>query len=111
MVEPALAQLGMSGRFDVTVTFEMVENAKPHPEPFIRAAALLGIEPAACVALEDAEKGVVSAAAAGMAVIAVPNEHTRDNDFSRASLILPSLCDVTFETLERLVAHTSRRSP
>lgn len=101
-VEPALERLAMSGRFDATVTLEMVENPKPHPEPFARAAALLGFAPAACVALEDAEKGVLSAAAAGMPVIAVPNEHTRDHDFSRAAMIVSSLRDVTFEVLERV---------
>jgi len=110
MVEPALAQLGMLDRFDVTITFEMVANAKPHPEPFLSAAALLGIDPGACVALEDAEKGVISAAEAGMPVIAVPNEHTLDNDFSRAALVVPSLRDVTRETLERVAGHPSRRS-
>ena len=114
MVEPALERLGMSGRFDAMVTLEMVENQKPHPEPFIRAAALLGLDPAACVALEDAEKGVLSAAAAGMPVIAVPNEHTRGHDFSRAALVVSSLGDVALETLERLAAERrgfSRRTP
>ena len=102
MVEPALERLGMSGRFEAMVTLEMVENQKPHPEPFARAAALLGVAPATCVALEDAEKGVLSAAAAGMPVIAVPNEHTRGHDFSRAALIVTSLREITFEALERL---------
>jgi beta-phosphoglucomutase-like phosphatase (HAD superfamily) len=55
------------------------------------------------VALEDAEKGVVSAAAAGMAVIAVPNAHTLGHDFSLASAVVPSLCEVTFETFESVV--------
>lgn len=114
MVEPALEQLGMARRFDATVTYEMVQRPKPHPEPFLRAATLLGVEPAACVALEDAEKGVVSAAEAGMAVIAVPSEHTHDHDFSRASLVVSSLGDVALETLERLAAERrgfSRRTP
>jgi HAD superfamily hydrolase (TIGR01509 family) len=103
-IEPALRRLGMAGRFDALVTYEMVSNPKPHPEPFLLGASLLGVEPAACVALEDAEKGVISAATAGMAVIAVPNEHTVGHDFSRASAIVPSLREVTFETLEGLLA-------
>jgi HAD superfamily hydrolase (TIGR01509 family) len=104
MVVPALARLGMLGRFDATVTWEMVQHPKPHPEPFLRAAALLDVQPPDCVAIEDAEKGVISAAEAGMTVVAVPNEHTRDHDFTRASLVAPSLSDLALETLERLSA-------
>jgi sugar-phosphatase len=52
-----------------------IENGKPHPEPYLRGAALLGLEPSACVAVEDAPNGITSALAAGMPVLAVPTTY------------------------------------
>jgi len=63
--------IGFEG-FDVIVAGDEVEEPKPHPEPYLRAAELLGVEPSACVAFEDSEPGVASAVAAGVATIAVP---------------------------------------
>lgn len=57
----------------VTVCGEDVSHRKPHPEPYQRAAALLGAEPQRCAALDDSPTGVASAAAAGCAVVAVPS--------------------------------------
>lgn len=102
MVEAAVARLGMDGRFEATVTFEMVSRPKPDPEPFRLVCEMLGLPPRRCVALDDAEKGIVAAAEARMPAVAVPNEHTRDHDFSRAALVVPSLGDVTLEVLAGL---------
>jgi HAD superfamily hydrolase (TIGR01509 family) len=63
--------LGFVG-FDVVVAGDDVANAKPHPEPYLTAAARLGVDIAACVALEDSEPGVASAVAAGATVYALP---------------------------------------
>lgn len=63
--------LGFEG-FDVVVAGDDVANAKPHPEPYLTAAAQLGVDIAACVALEDSEPGVASAVAAGATVFALP---------------------------------------
>ncbi|AWB95517.1 hydrolase [Agromyces badenianii] len=59
--------------FDVIVTGDAVENAKPHPEPYLTAAALLGVDIAECVAIEDSPTGLASAHASGAFAIAVPN--------------------------------------
>tara|TARA_R110000868_G_scaffold411390_1_gene703444 strand:- start:16325 stop:17011 length:687 start_codon:yes stop_codon:yes gene_type:complete len=58
--------------FDVVVAGDQVEEPKPHPEPYLRAAELLGVDPRACLAFEDSEPGVASAVAAGVATVAVP---------------------------------------
>jgi len=65
------ASLGFDG-FDVVVAGDDVQNAKPHPEPYLSAAAQLGVEITDCVALEDSEPGVASAVAAGATVFALP---------------------------------------
>jgi beta-phosphoglucomutase-like phosphatase (HAD superfamily) len=77
-----------------------VERRKPHPEAFLKAAELLGVLPADCLVLEDAEKGIVAAHAAGMRSIAVPTSHTRHNDFSLATHVVAPLNEIPDEWLE-----------
>ncbi|MEU7997658.1 HAD family phosphatase [Micromonospora sp. NPDC049060] len=73
LVEEALDTLGRDS-FDAVVCGDEVEAAKPHPEPYLTAARLLGVPIARCVAIEDSPTGVASALAAGAAVLAVPAE-------------------------------------
>ncbi|MHB1234366.1 MAG: HAD family hydrolase [Microbacteriaceae bacterium] len=58
--------------FAVLVTGDSVVNGKPHPEPYLRAAELLGVAPSDCLAIEDSLPGLASAEAAGMISIGVP---------------------------------------
>ena len=60
-------------RFHALITRDVQNNHKPHPEPFLKAAAALGIDPADCLALEDSHNGVRSASAAGMMTVMVPD--------------------------------------
>lgn len=60
--------------FDVAVCGDEVRQPKPHPEPYATAAALLGVDPADTVAVEDSPTGAASAEAAGCAVLVVPVE-------------------------------------
>lgn len=71
MALDVVAALGFDG-FDVVVAGDDVQNAKPHPEPYLSAAAQLGVPITECVALEDSEPGVASAVAAGATVFALP---------------------------------------
>ena len=72
ILDAALAALP-PGSFTTSVAGDEVERGKPHPEPYERAAALLGVDPRDCVAFEDSETGARSANAAGALVVAVPN--------------------------------------
>ncbi|HVA61614.1 MAG TPA: HAD family phosphatase [Mycobacteriales bacterium] len=72
LVDAALAGLG-EHRFDVTVAGDEVTHGKPDPEPYLRAAAGLGVRAGDCVVLEDAPAGVASGEAAGAIVVAVPD--------------------------------------
>lgn len=58
--------------FDVVVAGDEVERPKPYPDPYLRAAELLSVPIADCVALEDSEPGVASAVASGATTFAVP---------------------------------------
>jgi len=58
--------------FDVTVCGDEVESGKPAPDPYLRAAELLDVSAAACVAVEDSPNGALAAERAGAAVLVVP---------------------------------------
>lgn len=61
------------GSFAAIVTGDAVSHGKPHPEPYLAAARLLGVDLGACIAIEDSPPGVASAVAAGIPTIAVPH--------------------------------------
>jgi HAD superfamily hydrolase (TIGR01509 family) len=61
------------GSFTAVITGDAVSHGKPHPEPYLAAARLLGVDLGACVAIEDSPPGVASAVAAGIPTIAVPH--------------------------------------
>jgi HAD superfamily hydrolase (TIGR01509 family) len=62
-----------AGTFDAVVVGDEVTRGKPHPEPYLTAARLLGVEASRCVAIEDSAPGAASAQAAGCHVLAVPS--------------------------------------
>lgn len=68
-----LVELLPSDTFTAVVTGDMVKHGKPHPEPYLKAAQLLAVDPAKCIAIEDSPTGVASAEAAGARVIGVPH--------------------------------------
>ncbi|MBQ1049752.1 HAD-IA family hydrolase [Micromonospora sp. C51] len=71
-VTASLDALGIRDRFDVLVCAGDYTRPKPDPEPFLRAAELLGIPPRSCLVFEDADLGIEAATAAGMAAVRVP---------------------------------------
>jgi HAD superfamily hydrolase (TIGR01509 family) len=60
------------GTFDIIVAGDQVSHSKPHPEPYLRGAELLGVSAADCIAIEDSVPGLESAALAGAVCIGVP---------------------------------------
>lgn len=72
-VEHHLALHGLAHRFPVVVAHGDYARGKPHPDPFLTAAAKLGVAPELCLALEDSHNGVRAAAAAGMMTVMVPD--------------------------------------
>ncbi len=89
-----LNKAGIEEMFEVIITKDDITNFKPHPEPYLKTSEKLGIEPRYCVAIEDTTLGVESAKDAGMMCIAIPNEHTHDQDFSMADMVLESASEV-----------------
>jgi HAD superfamily hydrolase (TIGR01509 family) len=71
-VAPILSRLPAEA-FDVVVTGDRVEQGKPHPEPYLTAAAALGLRADQCLAIEDSNTGAKSAETAGCLVLVVEN--------------------------------------
>ena len=95
VIDAVLERLGLSAAFEVVHSAEDEANGKPHPDVYLTAAAKLGVAPAACVAIEDSPNGVVSAKAAGMVCVAVPDPGiAEDARFGDADLTLASLAEL-----------------
>lgn len=73
VIEKTLKAVGISDWFDEVVTAEDVEEGKPAPDIFLKAAKLLGVDPTKCLVLEDAPAGILAGQRAGMQVIAIPS--------------------------------------
>ncbi len=89
------------GSFVTTITGDEVSHGKPHPEPYLTAARVLGVDPGACVAIEDSRTGVASALAAGCATLGVPHVVTLDP--APNLTIAPTLVGVTVDDLRTLL--------
>jgi HAD superfamily hydrolase (TIGR01509 family) len=100
LTEIALDTIGRQF-FAATVCGDEVRRTKPHPDPYLRAAQLLGVDPAGCVAVEDSPLGIASAEAAGCAVLAVPSEVAIEPAATRT--IRASLAGLTLAELAALV--------
>ncbi len=77
IIDLVLELAGFGDAFDVTVSSEEVERGKPAPDVYLKATRELGVEASRCVAIEDSSNGLRAAAAARIAVIAVPNQAIR----------------------------------
>ena len=64
---------------------------KPGPEPYLRALYRAGVQPGEAIAVEDSQRGLMSAAAAGIRCIVIPTELTKGSDFSKAFAVLGSI--------------------
>jgi beta-phosphoglucomutase len=82
-----LDKLNIAHMFDAIVDGSIVENGKPHPETFLKAAAMLNLQPEECIVFEDAPSGIQAAIAAGCRAIGIGNPESLQG----ASVVIPSL--------------------
>ena len=98
----ALIASAPAGSFVASITGDEVRKGKPDPEPYLAAAAVLGVDPADCVAIEDSPTGVASALAAGCATLGVP--HVVPVASAPGLTLVESLVGVGLADLRRLCA-------
>jgi len=93
-VDRHFATHGLTDRFRAVVTRQDVENGKPYPDPYLKAADLLGVSPMDVVAIEDSHPGVRSAHGAGCMTVMAPDLLAPDDEMREKAIVVTSLHDV-----------------
>ncbi|HEY4342380.1 MAG TPA: HAD family phosphatase [Steroidobacteraceae bacterium] len=93
-----LRRAGLLERFKAVIGADQVSRPKPDPEVYLAAAAQLGVDPQACLAIEDSEYGVRAAHAAGMTVIQVP-------DMTQPTADLRALGHIVLDSLKEVAGY------
>ena len=88
------ARAGILHHFELALTREQYERAKPEPEPYLRAVERLRVPRERCLVVEDSERGLRAAKAAGLACWIVPSELTRGGAFEDADAVLEDFATV-----------------
>lgn len=96
VVKANLQVLGLADMVPFNISGDDVEHGKPNPEPYLMAAARLGVQPADCLVVEDSTVGVAAAVAAGMRVVAWPEENTPRDNYRKADYFVT--CPEEFPT-------------
>ncbi len=104
IIDLVLAASGLHAHFSATVSSEEVAAGKPSPDVYAACVARLGVDPAACVAVEDSGNGIRSAAAAGLAVIALPNPQypPEDDALALTGAVVASLDELDVDLMRRV---------
>lgn len=89
------------GAFELVLVREDYPRSKPFPDPYLTAVSRLGLEPSACVAIEDTQRGVQAATAAGVRCFACPSTLTAGTTFEGAIGVLDSIGELP-AAVERL---------
>src|SRR5262249_8733446 len=88
---------GLLRYFQFVLTAGDYAHSKPHPDPYLRAVERSRLRHEECLVIEDSERGLAAAKAAGLRCIVVPNEFTRGSDFTGAHKVLVSLTELLEE--------------
>jgi len=98
-----------AAQFSLVLAGDCVKAKKPAPDIYLLAAKELGVSPAECVVVEDSNNGVEAAAGAGMKCVVTVSGYTREEDFSRAAIVLSCLGDPGGEVCEVLENRSAAR--
>lgn len=93
---------GLNDTFETIISCEMYTNSKPHPESYLITIKKLWLQANECLAIEDTERWLASAKAAGAKCIVIPNQYSADQDFSQADKIVRSAKEITLEMIKSL---------
>ncbi|MAG15473.1 phosphatase [Candidatus Woesearchaeota archaeon] len=96
-VEMILSKLDVKKFFQITVSGDDVRFGKPDPESYLLAATKLNVYPNACLVIEDAKAGILSAKAAGMKCVALRSKYASEEDLSEADKIVNSLSEISID--------------
>jgi HAD superfamily hydrolase (TIGR01509 family) len=102
IIELVLELAAVADYFEVTVSSEEVEHGKPAPDVYLEALKRMNVAPSRAAAIEDSTNGLLSASAAGVLVVAVPNPAfpPRADALAAADLVIDSLSELTPELVD-----------
>ncbi|PQA58868.1 HAD family hydrolase [Siphonobacter curvatus] len=104
-VQFTLDGTGLRPLFDVVVDASMVQNGKPAPDIYLKAAELVEVHPSNCVVFEDALLGIQAGKAAGMKVVGVSTSHSKDELAPLTSAVIADFREINWEQFEFVLAH------
>ncbi len=93
-IETVINLFELEEYFGISISGEDIENGKPFPDIFLKAAKELGVKPMECVVIEDSKNGVMAAKAAGMKCIGFKNPNSGDQDLSSADMVINSFSQI-----------------
>ena len=85
---------GFNKYFDFVLTSDDYEHTKPNPEPYIKAIEKSGMNKEECIAVEDSERGLRAALAAGIRCYVIPTHLTKNSDFTGAEKVLKNIDEI-----------------
>ncbi|MFL6008836.1 MAG: HAD family hydrolase [Rubrobacteraceae bacterium] len=102
IIDLVLVLSGLDRFFRATVSSEEVSRGKPAPDVYLEAARRLGADPERSAAVEDSRSGILSARAAGMRVVAIPNMRFPPGEeaLAAADVVIPSIGELTPDVVE-----------
>ena len=98
-VDLKLSVIGLTDAFNVKLGGDDIENSKPAPDIYIKAARLIGLEATECVAIEDSPIGLAAASSSGAYTICTLTDSTRHLDLSAAHVIIENLEEFDYSLL------------
>lgn len=94
--------------FRAIVTDSCVTHSKPHPEPYLRGAEMVGVDPARCIVFEDSFSGMAAGRAAGAAVVGLATTNPRESIVGKADVIIDGFGGLTFGGLLDMLSAAGR---
>lgn len=94
--------------FSALVTDSSVTHSKPHPEPYLVGARMLGVDPAECLVFEDSFAGMASGRAAGATVVGVATTNPRESIAGKADVLVDSLGGLSYDALLGMLSEDDR---
>ena len=101
--ERMMKKAGLAGVFKAMICFEDCELRKPAPDCYLKAAEKLGLAPYECLAVEDSYPGLLAAKASGATCFVIPNEATKDQDFSQADKVIDYERELDFKLFKEIL--------
>lgn len=102
-INNVMKRFGLNSYFKDKLSGADLKASKPHPEIFIKAANTAGCDPSECIVIEDSTNGISAAKDANIYCIAYQSEHSKDQDYSRADLLISDYRTIEFDKIKNIL--------